>query len=70
MVDRFDCDVAIVGSGFGGAVSALRLADPEDLAAGDHLGPFLERLVADFTALSDVLTRDYLSHLGPERTGA
>ncbi len=27
MVDRFDCDVAIVGSGFGGAVSAFRLAE-------------------------------------------
>jgi len=53
-----------------GIDSALRLADPEELAAGDHLGPFLDRLVADFTALSDVLTRDYLSHLGPERTGA
>jgi cholesterol oxidase len=27
MADRFECDVAVIGSGFGGAVSALRLAE-------------------------------------------
>ncbi len=27
MFDRFECDVAVIGSGFGGAVSALRLAE-------------------------------------------
>lgn len=27
MLDRFECDVAVIGSGFGGAVSALRLAE-------------------------------------------
>ena len=54
------------------AVTAVRLADPDRLAAVeiDHrpaLGDLLDRLAVDLPAVSDALGRQYLSHLQAPR---
>jgi uncharacterized circularly permuted ATP-grasp superfamily protein/uncharacterized alpha-E superfamily protein len=55
------------------ALTALRLAEVEQLAEADahgcrtHLEELLKRLAADLPALSDSITRSYLSHLQASR---
>jgi uncharacterized circularly permuted ATP-grasp superfamily protein/uncharacterized alpha-E superfamily protein len=56
-----------------GLWTAVRLADPEDLARADGAGrratlqALLSRCITDLPALSDALTRRYLSHVVPSR---